>query len=294
MLRHSKSQRHLDGSPLLSLPPKTCRYVPTPLLPSSLSLYRHVEALAAKLAPPDPTGRYAISLLRLLRQICISPYLVGGGVGCSDQLEPLEEASRACLQASHADGGGGEGGWEGGGGGGGGVVLAVMTPAQAIAALASLDRKTEERRFHGRFHNAQHRGEFVMHSNTSQRIHTNKRAFAVDAIATKLEEAQATALSLSSLSPPHQYPPTPALALSPLSLPEPPLLSPPLQRLSPFPPCLLILRHPRYHPLPSLPCPLSPSPSISLLPSPTSPLPSPPLSYPPAPPHPSPSETGQV
>lgn len=191
MLRRSKSQRHLDGRPILSLPAQTISYTPICLAGSELAVYGHLEVLTVKLlqrfgafaAPPS-----AQSAIRLLRIVCISVFLLSGGMGCTPQLATLAQIYHDLVQAGslpipEPEGQDAQSTSQA-------VRLSQMTPSQAISTIAALDRDVAERQYHDRFHNPQHRGDMVMHANKTHRVHDRVRRFAVDALSKKIEDAQ--------------------------------------------------------------------------------------------------------
>jgi multidrug transporter EmrE-like cation transporter len=110
MMRHAKSQTHIDGRSILSLPPKTLEYVAVQLAESELTSYAFLEALFVKeirrcralqsilmrggvaVAAPPPVGlannpfhragalsgaQLLVTALRLLREACVALPLLG-------------------------------------------------------------------------------------------------------------------------------------------------------------------------------------------------------------------------
>ncbi|KOO29940.1 snf2 super family [Chrysochromulina tobinii] len=219
MMRHAKSQTHIDGRSILSLPPKTLEYVAVQLAESELTSYAFLEALFVKeirrcralqsilmrggvavAAPPavglanNPfhrAGVHALSgaqllvtALRLLREACVALPLLGGGAGCSDQLKQLEEICRARLRSMGAPDMHDmvQQAEE--------VCLQRMSASAAISALGSADRAHTEREHGDRFHNVSRQTDMVRHANQTNRVHDRSRAYAVDSLTTKLKETR--------------------------------------------------------------------------------------------------------
>jgi hypothetical protein len=217
MMRHAKSQTHIDGRSILSLPPKTLEYVAVQLAESELTSYAFLEALFVKeirrcralqsilmrggvaVAAPPPVGlannpfhragalsgaQLLVTALRLLREACVALPLLGGGAGCSDQLKQLEEICRARLRSMGAPDmhdmvqQAEE------------VCLQRMSASAAISALGSADRAHTEREHGDRFHNVSRQTDMVRHANQTNRVHDRSRAYAVDNLTTKLKETR--------------------------------------------------------------------------------------------------------
>jgi len=197
MCRHSKSQRTLDGTPILTLPTKSISYVPVDLFPLELAVYARIESLFVReLDRLDGWGSERESsksvgqvALRLLREACISIYLLSGGAACPDQLKLLEEVCRSRARASDFLPEG-EGGPRAAEQTAESIQLTRMTPTEAISRLGSIDRLTTDRQHYDHFHNAQHRRDFVMHANTTQRVHNRVRAFALEKLSKRIEEVE--------------------------------------------------------------------------------------------------------
>jgi len=103
MMRHSKSQTYMDGSPLLSLPPRETHIVPIYVDASEAAVISYIEALAARLLSSgsisdDSGAKHRETLLRLLREACISPALLNGGMGCRPQLSSVNHLARREME----------------------------------------------------------------------------------------------------------------------------------------------------------------------------------------------------
>jgi len=111
MIRHSKSQTTLDGKPIIYLPPFKYKSTPISLNPragpqaaSQAYIYRYIEELGITAINKisgfeNPVAKRTIELvIRLLREACISPYLINGGAGCRSQIMELYNMIRNRLR----------------------------------------------------------------------------------------------------------------------------------------------------------------------------------------------------
>ena len=70
------------------------------------------------------------------------------------------------------------------------VAIQRMSAGMAISQLAALDRSANDAQHLDRMHNAQHRGDYVMHAHKTQRVYDRARSFAVDKLSKKISEAE--------------------------------------------------------------------------------------------------------
>jgi len=118
MIRHSKSQAMLDGRSILDLPPFLFEALPISLNPKATLndpsspahnfCYRYIEELAASSLRHAIDVRSAVAgessiqranqLLRMQREVCISPFLVNGGAGCTSQIHELHRIVRERIR----------------------------------------------------------------------------------------------------------------------------------------------------------------------------------------------------
>lgn len=89
MIRHSKSQTYLDGSPLLSLPDRHTSIVALPIQNSAAAVVAFVEALGAELLQAGlgfGNSRNAVTsrenVLRLLREVVAASTILVNKVPC--------------------------------------------------------------------------------------------------------------------------------------------------------------------------------------------------------------------
>ena len=110
MMRHSKSQLNLDGTPILTLPEKIVEHVPITLDGSELGVYAYAECEAVRALryltaqrhnnPFDAeyeklkAAREANSFVKILREAAVAPVILGGGDGCEAQLDVLDRMGR--------------------------------------------------------------------------------------------------------------------------------------------------------------------------------------------------------
>ena len=91
LLRRSKTMTICEtGAPLMGLKPMTVEFVPVPQSPYERALYCFLEYIVAtQLADDVISGADHRLCLRLLRELCISPMLLAGGVGVTSELTKL-------------------------------------------------------------------------------------------------------------------------------------------------------------------------------------------------------------
>ena len=93
MLRRSKSMKvRATNHPLLGLKPLNLTFEPVPQDPSERALYCFMEYLVHATMRSEDGSRDETKhrmFLRLLRELCVSPALLNGGLDCSSQLATL-------------------------------------------------------------------------------------------------------------------------------------------------------------------------------------------------------------
>jgi len=119
MLRRTKSMHIIEtGMPLLGLKNLTLTFEPIQQDPPERALYCFLES-AMHTIHNKSNANYTdqvlqknkqqnLTFLRLLRELCVSPYLINGGLGCSSQLTALnnlmKEYTRRKLQQTDNEG----------------------------------------------------------------------------------------------------------------------------------------------------------------------------------------------
>jgi hypothetical protein len=115
MLRRSKSMTiRKTNLPLLGLKPLTLTFEPVPQDTSERALYCFLEYLMHSTMRNDNNElgdgernldiklqRKKVAFLRLLRELCISPFLLNGGLGCSSQLGTLNNLMKDFNRRQH-------------------------------------------------------------------------------------------------------------------------------------------------------------------------------------------------
>ncbi|GKZ00609.1 hypothetical protein MPSEU_001013100 [Mayamaea pseudoterrestris] len=89
MLRRSKTMTMIEsGLPLLGLPPLSVIYEPIPQDPSERAVYCYLESIVHASLGNDENCATNLhrSLLRLLREACMTCVMLSGGLGCPSQL----------------------------------------------------------------------------------------------------------------------------------------------------------------------------------------------------------------
>ena len=199
MMRHSKTQTWLDGTTILSLPPRRLVMQPVALEGSEHAAYVWLEQLitrevartralqeastAERTGSRSSGGALLVTGLRLLREASVALQLVAGGGGVAEQLKALEEIARAQLQATYGFGASAspqmdltsldE------------VQLTQLTPSQALMRLGSQDRMATEAQHTSSLYNAQHRGDMVRHASQKQRVYDRSRSYALEGLQEK-------------------------------------------------------------------------------------------------------------
>ncbi len=198
MMRHSKTQTWLDGTSILSLPPRELVLEPVALEGSERAAYVWLEQLIvsevartnalleAGTSARSSGGTLLVTGLRLLREASVAMHLLGGGGGVAEQLKPIEEIARQQLQVMGGPSAGGVSAMpdveE--------VQLTRMTPSQALQRLGSLDRQATEAQHASSMYNARHLGDFERHSNQRQRVYERSRSYAMEDIDEKYRKAE--------------------------------------------------------------------------------------------------------
>lgn len=91
MLRRSKTMTICEtGAPLMGLKPMVVEFIPVPQSPYERALYCFLEhVVATQLQDEETTSANHCLCLRLLRELCISPTLLAGGLGASSEMMKL-------------------------------------------------------------------------------------------------------------------------------------------------------------------------------------------------------------
>ena len=198
MMRHSKTQTWLDGTTILSLPPRRLVMQPVALEGSEHAAYVWLEQLitrevartralqeasaAERTGSRSSGGALLVTGLRLLREASVALQLVAGGGGVAEQLKALEEIARAQLQATYGFASASpqadltsldE------------VQLTQLTPSQTLMRLGSQDRMATEAQHTSSLYNAQHRGDMVRHASQKQRVYDRSRSYALEGLQEK-------------------------------------------------------------------------------------------------------------
>ena len=150
VLRRSKDMTFLDGTPILGLPQKTVLYVPVAQTHSERALYNWLEymvadALKDKISTVTEDENYGggvderkrvaarqqtMGLVRLLRDLTISPVLISGGLGIkTDALKRIQQLCAAFNQKNEI-------GWKQGRAAVGG--RAELTPTEALNYISHM------------------------------------------------------------------------------------------------------------------------------------------------------------
>ena len=192
MLRRSKTQTYLDGTPILELPTRSIVRAPVALDGSEQAAYAYLEqlvvsevkrtrALAAgvgdnPLVAADAEGAARVRLLRSASGCSASPpsrstSSAAAGASASPTTATwarwIRSRARTTRRGASARRGIGQATEaelnE--------VAIQRMSAGMAISQLAALDRSANDAQHLDRMHNAQHRGDMVRHANTTQRVH---------------------------------------------------------------------------------------------------------------------------
>lgn len=93
MLRRTKSMSIIEsGLPLLGLKKLTLVFEPVPQDPAERAMYCFLESImhsVMEMADSTKMKQNKLIFLRLLRELCVSSYLLNGGLGCATQLGVL-------------------------------------------------------------------------------------------------------------------------------------------------------------------------------------------------------------
>ena len=92
LLRRSKTMTICEtGAPFMGLKPMTVEFTPVPQSPFERALYCFLEYIVAtQLDDENVAGGVSRLCLRLLRELCISPTLLAGGMGAASELVKLD------------------------------------------------------------------------------------------------------------------------------------------------------------------------------------------------------------
>lgn len=92
LLRRSKAMTICKtGAPLMGLKPMTVEFTPVPQSPYERAIYCFLEYIVStQLKDEDVAGGVSRLCLRLLRELCISPMLLAGGLGVTSELVKLD------------------------------------------------------------------------------------------------------------------------------------------------------------------------------------------------------------
>ena len=198
MLRHSKTQTYLDGTPILELPTRSIVRAPVALDGSEQAAYAYLEqlvvsevkrtrALAAGVgdnpfpSPPTPKAPPACASSAAASGCSASPpsrstSSAAAGASASPTTATWGVGSDlAHVRPGAAPARGGESG-----AGDGSRAQRSRHPRGCrrgwrSSQLAALDRSANDAQHLDRMHNAQHRGDMVRHANTTQRVHQRAR-----------------------------------------------------------------------------------------------------------------------
>lgn len=91
LLRRSKSMTIAHtNAPLMGLPPLTVEYIPVSQSPWERALYCYLEHIVSFELANETSGASRKHCLRLLRELCISPILLSGGLGVASEMSQLQ------------------------------------------------------------------------------------------------------------------------------------------------------------------------------------------------------------